>query len=212
MSRPQSTHEEAADLRHDASGDHGHLLRADGPRDLAVSPGDGEGEDVAPAARAALSSLKDVRPFGEIVEDDGDLWRGDFPFAALLHDLSLLVDDLPELAHGELLEDQGLAVLVAELLDELDEGLVLLVQARRGREEEDARKERLSRFRDVEFAEDVEELHRLPSAGGGNEAEGRRQAREGLSVLAVDPFRGAAVNGDLSIRHLSVVARRKTDS
>ena len=59
-----------------------------------------------------------------------------------------------------------------------------------------------SRLLDVEFAEDVQKLMRLPSAGGGNEAEGRGQAREGLSVLAVDPFRGAAVNGDLAIRHL----------
>ena len=82
-----------------------------------MTPGHGQGQDVASAARAAFPSLEEICPFCKIIENDSDLRRGDFPFAALLHDLALLVNDLPEFGHRELLEDERLPILVAEFLD-----------------------------------------------------------------------------------------------
>jgi hypothetical protein len=86
------------------------------------------------------------------------LRRFDFSFPTFRHDLALIVDDLTEFGHGEVLKDARFLALIAELLDEFDEGLVLFVEARRGRKEEDALKQRLPRPIAIEFAEDIEQL------------------------------------------------------
>jgi hypothetical protein len=65
----------------------------------------------------------------------------DFAFTAFCHDLALIVDDLTEFGHGEVLKDARFLALIAELLDEGDEGLVLFIEACRGRKEEDALKQ-----------------------------------------------------------------------
>ena len=61
-------------------------------------------------------------------------------------------------------------VLVAELLNEFDEGLVLFVQTHRRAEKEDALKQGLPTAGNVEFAEDIVQYLCLPSTGGGNQA------------------------------------------
>ena len=64
----------------------------------------------------------------------------DFAFATFRHDLALILDDFSEFGHRKHFENERFLVLVAELLDEFDEGFVLFVQTRRWAEEEDALK------------------------------------------------------------------------
>jgi hypothetical protein len=84
--------------------------------------------------------LKDVCAFRQIVEDYRDLRRLHLPFAAFFNDLALLFDDLSELVHRKDLENERFLFLIGKLLDEFDEGFVLLVEARCRGEEEDALK------------------------------------------------------------------------
>jgi hypothetical protein len=123
-----------------------------------------------------------------------------FAFPAFCYDLALLLDNFSELSHRKDFENERLLVLIAELLNEFDEGLVLFVQARRWAEKEDALKQRLPPARNVELAEDIEQNLCLSACRGAYEAKGRRQGREGLTVLTFHPFACPAVHRDVSIR------------
>ena len=123
----------------------------------------------------------------------------DFAFATFCHDLALVLDDSAELGHREVFENERFLVLIAELLDEFDEGLVLFVQTRRGAEEEDALKQGLPPAGNVEFAEEIKQYLGLSTTGRRDEAEGRWQRRKRLAVLTFHPFACPAVHRDASI-------------
>ena len=109
-----------------------------------------------PAACPAFSSVQYIRTFCEVVEDYGDLMGFDFAFATFCHDLALVLDDFTELGHRKVFENERFLVLIAELLDEFDEGLVLFVQTHCWAEKEDALKQGLPAAGNVEVAEDIE--------------------------------------------------------
>ena len=94
-----------------------------------------------PSTCSAFSSVQYIGSFCEVVEDYRDLRGFDFAFATFRDDLPLLLDDFAELGHREIFENERLLVLIAELLNLFDEGLVLFVQARRWAEKEDALKQ-----------------------------------------------------------------------
>ena len=145
-------------------------------------------------ARTSFFSLQNVGSLCQIVENYGYLRRLYLAFPTFRHDLALIVDDLTQFSHGELLENERLLALIAEFLYHLDEGLVLFVEASRGGKEKDASKLVL-----VKFAEDVEQLLRLSSRSWRNETKRCRKCCKGLTVVTFDPFRCTPVDGDGAI-------------
>ena len=102
--------------------------------------------------------------------------------------------------HRKDFENERLLVLIAELLNELDKGLILLVEARRWAKQEDALKQGLSPARNVELAEDIKQNLRVSASCGTYEAKGRRQGCKGLAIFSFNPFACPAVHRDVSIR------------
>ena len=65
----------------------------------------------------------------QLLNDHFCYLRFDVSFATLLHYLALVGDDLPQFFQGEVLEDEGLPLLIAEFLEHFDERFVLFVEA-----------------------------------------------------------------------------------